>query len=163
MSLTSKEGGSSNIEPVPQGTHKAVCCGIYDIGSQHSQVYDKWNDSVIISWQIPLIRIQIEEEDLPRLLTFTYTNTLGERANLRKLLEGWRGRAFTPKELEGFDLSKVLGVSCIMQIIHKNGKGANANKTYANIQSITRRSFTSFAHASPAAPVPLGVKPYRSP
>jgi hypothetical protein len=85
---------------------------------------------------VPAFRIEIEGEDLPRVISNTYTVSLGDKANLRKLLQSWRGKAFTPAELEGFDLKNIVGVPCNIQIIHKNGKGANASKTYANIGSV---------------------------
>jgi len=136
MSLIAKESGGAVSEPVPQGTHSAVCVGIYDIGTQHSAKYTSWSESVVITWQLPSLRIEIDGDDLPRVISNTYTLSLGEKANLRKMLEGWRGRAFTPVELDGFSVSKLLGVPCMMQIIHKSGKGANASKVYANIGSI---------------------------
>lgn len=132
MSLIAKEGGNSNIDPIPQATHSAVCIGVYDIGCQYSEKYKKWDDSVIITWQFPSLRIEIDDEDLPRVLSNTYTVSLDPKANLRKLLESWRGKAFTPAELEGFDISKLLGVPCMIQIIHKKV----GEKTYANIGSI---------------------------
>ena len=44
---------------------------------------------------------------IARTISATYTLSLGERSNLRKMLESWRSRAFTPEELQGFDLEKV--------------------------------------------------------
>ena len=45
------------------------------------------------------------------------SNTLGKKATLRKLLEGWRGKAFTDEELkDGFDLSKLVGLGCQLVI-----------------------------------------------
>ena len=51
-----------------------------------------------------------------------YTASLSEKANLRRDLEGWRGRAFTPEELKGFDVFNVLGVPCQVTVTH-NDKG----------------------------------------
>ena len=51
-----------------------------------------------------------------------YTASLSEKANLRRDLEGWRGRAFTQEELLGFDVFNVLGTHCQVNVIH-NDKG----------------------------------------
>jgi hypothetical protein len=48
------------------------------------------------------------------------------------MLESWRGRPFTPAELDGFDLKKVLGANCFLNIVHGN-KG---DKVYANIATV---------------------------
>ncbi len=48
-------------------------------------------------------------------------------------LQSWRGKAFTAEELQGFDLRKVLGIGCQLQIIHKEG---NNGTTYANVETM---------------------------
>ena len=67
----------------------------------------------IFMWELPGEEIEIEGEMKPRAISETYTNSLGEKANLRKMLENWRGRAFTQEEMDGFDLRNVLGLSLI--------------------------------------------------
>ena len=57
--------------------------------------------------------------------------SLHERAALRKFLEAWRGRPFTPEELKGFDLTKLLGQPCLLGIVHQEREG----KTFAGISS----------------------------
>ncbi len=52
------------------------------------------------------------------------------------MLESWRGRAFTPVELDAFDVSKLVGVNCLLNVVHQNGTGVNSSKTYANVQSV---------------------------
>ena len=42
---------------------------------------------------------------------------MSEKANLRKHLESWRGRAFTADELNGFDSKNILGKSCMLSLI----------------------------------------------
>ena len=63
----------------------------------------------------------------PRAISETYTNSLGEKANLRKMLENWRGRAFTQEEMDGFDLRNVLGKACMISVVH--GTKATALRT----------------------------------
>jgi hypothetical protein len=61
-----------------------------------------------------------------------YTLSLHKKANLRKDLESWRGRAFTEEELAGFDLEVLLDVNCFLNIVHVVKDSA----TYANVASI---------------------------
>ncbi|MHA1379626.1 MAG: hypothetical protein ACTSRG_14730 [Candidatus Helarchaeota archaeon] len=46
--------------------------------------------------------------------------SLHAKATMRKFLESWRGKKFTKEELEGFDLQKILGKPCQLQIIHSD-------------------------------------------
>ena len=71
------------------------------------------------------------EDNRPFVVSGWYTISLNEKANLRAILEGWRGRSFTDDELGGFSLEDVLDKPCTLTVIH-NAKG---DKTYANIAS----------------------------
>jgi hypothetical protein len=52
-----------------------------------------------------------------------YTLSLNEKANLRKDLESWRGKAFSDAEIEnGFDIEKLIGANCYLNIA-QNDKG----------------------------------------
>ncbi len=134
MTLIAKEG--STFEPVSEGVHQAVCDAIFDLGTQYSEVFGKSAHKAVIIWELPGERIQVERDgetlDLPRVVSKQYTLSLGDRANLRKDLESWRGKTFTPEELKGFDIHKLMGANCMIQIIHKSKDG----RTYANISAI---------------------------
>jgi len=133
MSLIAEEGNKgTNFEPVAEGMHDAVCVWVVDIGEQYSQYYDKYQNKVIITWEIPGETIEIDGVELPRVISNTYTVSLGDKANLRKDLQSWRGKSFTQKELAGFDISNLRGVPAMLQVIHK----VDGDKTYANITSV---------------------------
>ncbi|MCL1855872.1 MAG: hypothetical protein FWF86_09075, partial [Clostridia bacterium] len=51
---------------------------------------------------------------------------------LRKMLQSWRGAAFTAEELQGFDLKKLLGAGCQLQLIHKT----NERGVFAVVENI---------------------------
>jgi hypothetical protein len=137
MGLTAKDtGGGSSFNPIPEGMHQAICYAVYDLGTQYNEVFGNSSHKVLVVWELPDERIDIEKDNeklnLPRSISKKYTLSLHEKASLRKDLESWRGKSFTPAELQGFDLTKLLGANCMLQIIHKK----KDNKTYANIQSI---------------------------
>jgi hypothetical protein len=123
MSLTVKEGVSfKNVNP---GTYVGRCVRVIDIGTQHSEFSGKpmIKKQIIISWELPTEKIfDGEFIGQPYMVSKFYTASLHEKANLRKDLEAWRGRAFTDEELKGFELTKVLGAPCMLSVIH-NDKG----------------------------------------
>ena len=139
MGLIAKEtgnGGGGNYEPIEAGMHQAVCYGIIDLGTHYDETYKKSNHKIMIQWEFPELRIDITRDgqtvNVPRITSKRYTLSLHEKAGLRKDLESWRGRAFTAEELRGFDVHNLLGVNCLLNIVHQTKDG----KTYANISSI---------------------------
>ena len=136
MGLIATDEGGASFDPIPEGIHHAICTSVYDLGIQFNEKFNTKKHEVLIQWELPEQRIQIESDegikDMPRATSKRYTLSLHEKANLRKDLECWRGKAFNSKELEGFDIFVLLGINCQIQIIH-NTKG---NKTYANISTI---------------------------
>ena len=137
MALLASDKGGGDFEPIPEGIHPAVCYGVYDLGNQWSEgskegkSWAKWTQKVLIQWELPLQRIEYEGEDRPKATSRIFTLSLDKKSNLRPFLQGWRGKSFTVEELEGFDISKLLGVNCQLQIIH----AVVGDNTYANIQA----------------------------
>lgn len=113
MSLIAKASGGSKFPILEAGSYPAMCYAIVDIGQQYNKTFNNYAQKVIFMWELPGEEIEIEGEMKPRAISETYTNSLGEKANLRKMLENWRGRAFTQEEMDGFDLRNVLGLSLI--------------------------------------------------
>ena len=114
--------------PAPEGLHQAVCVDVIDLGIQPSPWGDK--QKIEIRWQLD----QIDEETGKRFMVMSrYTTSLNEKANLRKHLEAWRGKKFTKEELDGFDVEKLLGVNCQLQVIHNLSDNGG---TFANVQAI---------------------------
>jgi hypothetical protein len=132
MAIIAKQENESNFSPIPEGVHTAQCYAIVDLGIHYSEKFDKKAHKVQIMWELPDEKYEHEGEELPRVISKEYTLSLGEKANLRKDLQAWRGKTFTEEELQGFDLKNVLGKGCQLQIIHTEKNG----KTYSNIASI---------------------------
>jgi hypothetical protein len=119
-------------DPVPAGTHHAVCYGVIAVGTQPSEKFTP-RQKIIVCFEIPSERITIKDQDLPRGISKRYTLSLNEKSNLRKDLQSWRGKPFTPTELDGFDVSKVIGSNCLISVLHSDRAGA----VYADITSIS--------------------------
>lgn len=131
MSLIAKKTGTT-FEPVKEGPHIGVCSSVIDLGHHHNPTYNKMQHKVLIVWELMDETITIEGKEVNRSINKIYTNTLSENGTLRKDLEAWRGKKFTEKELNGFDLSKLLGTACQLMIVHND----NGGSTYANISGI---------------------------
>lgn len=120
--LSVSAGGGSKIAPIEPGTYPAVCYGLVDIGYQYSAAFDNASRKVVIMWEIPDETITTEDGEKSRVISETYTASIGEKANLRKMLEAWRGKAFTDDELKCFNLRNIIGAGCMLSIIHQESK-----------------------------------------
>lgn len=130
MSLhVNAEGGS--FELIPAGVYAARCYRLVDMGTQKGNPAFGAKDQkkVMVSWE--LLDNEIKMNDgRPFAIHKTYTASLGEKANLRVDLEAWRNKKFTDEELKDFDLKKILGAYCQLQVVHsEDGK-------FANVQTI---------------------------
>jgi len=140
MGLLAKEPetGGSDFEIIPADTYHAICYAVWDLGTHYSEYYGKSSHKVLINWELPDLRIDIEKNgetlNLPRAMSKRYTLSLHKNAALRKDLESWRGKKFTSDELQGFDLRNLLGVNCLLQVIHNKVE----DKTYANVNSVSK-------------------------
>jgi len=137
MSLTAREKSGIETEPISAGVYVATCYGLVDLGTHHNPVFKKDEHKVLLQWELPDVREDFERDgqrvNLPRAISKRYTLSLSEKANLKRDLESWRGRKFTPAESAGFDLKAVLGSSCQLQIVHEVSK---EGQTYATIAAI---------------------------
>lgn len=135
MSLIVKEPeGGGKFPPIEPGTYAGVCYGVVDLGDHYSEMYDKSTRKLMVMWELPYETIETEDGVKPRTISETYSASLAEKATLRKMLEGWRGKVFSSEELKGFDISKLLGVGCNINIIRKEGK---EGKSYSKVQAVT--------------------------
>lgn len=140
MGFIAKDTGGGDYAPVEQGTHKAICNMVVDLGLQSLTWEGKTRPvhQCYVRWELPDERLSWtddkgQSQEGPMSIGRTYTVSLGPKANLRKDLEAWRGRAFTEEELAGFDLFNLLGKGCLINVTHKTKDG----KTYANIANIS--------------------------
>jgi hypothetical protein len=143
MSLNAKQPEQKEFEKVPEGSHIARCIKIIDLGTQVTEWagVEKLTPKAVIVWEIPGERIQYTNKDgkeveAPMTISSKYTVSLAPKANIRAVLESWRGKAFTQEELDGFNISKVLGVPCMLSIVHEPSK--DGTKIYANVSSVMK-------------------------
>lgn len=129
MAIMAKDTGGKDFKKVPPGAHFAICNMVVDCGLQEG-FNGKPQHKIYIRWEVPDERVSYEKDgkeiEGPCSIGNLYTLSLSEKANLRKVLENWRGRAFTAQELQGFDITQVLGKCCQIMVTHsEDGKYAN--------------------------------------
>lgn len=134
MSILANEGESKPKQLPPAGTHVARCFSIIDLGTQATPFGE--TRKIRITWELPDEVAVFKEEngEQPFVVSKEYTLSLYEKANLRHDLEAWRGKQFNESELKGFDISKLIGVPCLLAVVHKT---TDKGKTYANISSVS--------------------------
>ena len=117
----------------PEGSFSAVCVDELDLGIIKSSWggEERERHMVRLVWQIH----ELDPEDKRYLVKQDYTASLDEKAKLRKHLQAWRGRVFTPGELMGFDLANVVGVPCMVSIVHASGRKGG---TFANVDAVMK-------------------------
>lgn len=132
----SDSGGGNDFDPVPEGAHPAVCDMFVDLGLQETtgKFAGKVQHKIYLRWQIPSLRLSYEKDgqqiEGPMTIGSKFTLSLHEKSALRKLLQQWRGRAFTPEELKKFDVTTVVGKPCMISVSHSPREGGGV---YANV------------------------------
>ena len=124
MSIIAKDTGKEWELP-PEGLHPAVCCDVVDLGD----VDTEWGlrHKIDLRWQLDTLT----SEGKPHLITRRFNLSLHEKSTLRPFLEAWRGKRFSEAELQGFDLEKLLGANCQLQVIYNQG----SDRTFANVHT----------------------------
>lgn len=133
MPIIATAGSSKAYTPAPAGLHNGVCVDVVDLGYEKNKFDANKPDvrKVRIIWAI--------EEDNPDrpgeqfTVAGKWTLSINQKASLRKLLIPWRGRDFTPEEEKAFDIEKLIGVPCLLQVLHNVGEDG---QTYANVSSV---------------------------
>lgn len=142
MGFVAKDSGGGNFKRVPAGVHIGRCYSLIDLGTQltSGQYGEKMQHKIRIGWELfgedeegnPLV-VDVDGKQMPMTISKSYTMSLGEKANLRKDLSAWRGRAFDDNEAKAFDISKLVGAYCMVNVTTSETNG----KTYSNVAGLT--------------------------
>lgn len=140
--VASDAGGSGNFKRVPAGVFIGRCFSLIDLGTQHTegQYGVKLQHKIRIGWELfgeddagaPLT-IDVDGKEMPMTISKSYTVSLHEKSSLRKDLAAWRGKDFTDDEAKAFDVSKLLGAYCMVNVTTSETNG----KTYSNVAGLT--------------------------
>lgn len=120
-----------------KGNHDGRLIAVIDLGTQEFTYMNqvKKAKKVKLIWEL-FDETHIFDEAVgpqPFIISNDYTNSLDDRANLRKMLESWKGEPLTEEQIAGFDLFNLLGACATVNVVYTNGKGEKASEVYANI------------------------------
>lgn len=130
-------GGGGEFKRAPAGSHIAVCNLVVDVGIQPGRgAFPEPKHQIYVRFEIAAERVEYEKDgkkvEGPITIGMFYTASMSEKANLRKHLESWRGRAFTDEQAADFDVKAILGKGCMLTVIESE----KAGKVYSNIKGI---------------------------
>jgi hypothetical protein len=116
----------------------ARCYQVIDLGTQKTHYKGVLRDcaKVMIGWELVDPDAGTVKNGEMFTISKRYTGSLSERSLLCKDLIALRGCKFSDEELLDFDLSKVLGAYCQLQIIHTE---TEEGKLYTDVQTIMQR------------------------
>ena len=120
--IAGSNGDTSKYPSVPIGVHKARCVRIIDLDTQKNEYQGQisWKRQVLIIWEVPE---ELDSKNEPMTISKWYTLSLHDKSTLGGDLTSWRGRAFTETEKQGFDITKLSGVACNLNVVEgKTGK-----------------------------------------
>lgn len=125
------------LDPLEAGTYPARCFAIVLSGTVHNQTYDKDVTYINFGFEIPSESVKVGGDVTPRSIWARYTwPGTHEKASLRKMLEQWRGKAFTDDEIrKGFPFSKILGTPCILNL---TADPTPSGDVYNHISSVSK-------------------------
>ena len=140
--IATDAGGSGNFKRVPAGVFIGRCYSLIDLGTQMTdgQYGQKMQHKIRIGWELfgedeqgqPLT-VEVDGKEMSMTISKSYTVSLHEKSSLRKDLAAWRGRDFTEEEAKAFDVSKLIGAYCMINVTTSETNG----KTYSNVAGIT--------------------------
>lgn len=141
MSIIARMEDSANFQQVKPGMYVARCVSMIELGTIEEEYkgVKKKQRKVIIRWELPTEKTVFNPErgEEPFSVAKTYTISMHPDSNLRKDLESWRGVGFTEEQAEAFDITALLGVPCMLNIIQKPSK-SNPGRHYTTISSINK-------------------------
>lgn len=138
MAIIATTNSKGQSTPIEAGTYVARCYSMIYMGTltEEFQGQIKHQKKVRVTFELPteLKIYKAENGEQPQVIGKEFTLSMHEKGTLRKMLQSWRGKAFTDAEAASFDITKLLGKSCMLSIVHKVSKTGN---TYAEISTIS--------------------------
>ena len=131
---------STPREPIAAGNYPARCYQMLQIGTVTEVINGevKQLNKVRIGWELPTELKVFKEEngEQPLVISEEFNLSMHEKSSLRKMLASWRGKDFSEEEAKSFDITALLGKSCMINIIHKPSK-KDPSRIYEKIGSVS--------------------------
>jgi hypothetical protein len=137
----------------PEGTHIARCVRIIHLGTilEEYMGEQKEMNKIDITFELSEALHTFKDGDDPKpfVVSKEFTLSMGEKANLRKLIEGIIGTSLTQGEADAFDVESILDMPCLLSLKYKTSKAGNVR--------------VEIASASPLMKGQEAKKPYNQP
>ena len=113
----------------PEGTLKARCISLIQIGTVPVEWAGetKWLEKIRLTFELPeeLHKFKDGEDEKPLVISQEYTLSMGEKANLRPVVEGIIGTSLHQEEADSFDVETIVGMPCLLNVKHKKSAKGN--------------------------------------
>lgn len=123
---------SNEYEKVTSGNHTAICVGVVDLGIQPKWEGGEGRDRAMVCLVFE-IGDELQSDGSPFTYSLMFTQSLHEKAKLRKTLEQWRNKPFSADEMEVFNLASLIGAPCELSMGPKIGSDGKERIVINNI------------------------------
>lgn len=145
-----KPVSGGDYESCPAGNHPGVCIGLIDLGTHWESFQggpEKKQRKVLFVWEVDVgeegkVDRKVIGRDFNLTMREDGTVAYGNKSNIRKLLEGWRGKEYGPDE--DIDPEAVVGKGCLVSVKSK----ITANKKEISV-------------VDSVSALPKGMKPFK--
>jgi large subunit ribosomal protein L11 len=166
--IASSKGSSTPREPIAAGAYAARCYSIIDLGTREETIQGttKVLRKIRVTFELPDERRVFNEEkgEQPCVISKEFNLSLNEKSSLRGFLKSWRGKDFTEAEAAAFDVAKLIGAPCLLNIIHVAGKanpsppiGPALGQRGLNIMEFCKAFNAQTQGVEPGLPLPVVI------
>lgn len=112
----SNSEATKSYERCEAGVFAGRCIQVVELGT-HKNTHPKaepnsYKKELMIIWELA----ELMQDGRPFTVNWRGTNSLNEKSALYKMLIGWRGKPFTPEQLNKFALSNILDKTCMLNV-----------------------------------------------
>jgi hypothetical protein len=142
MPIIAENKGGGNFAPMPQGNYVARCYSMIQIGTVEGEYLGEKTiaHKVRLTFEFPTELKVFKEEngEQPYVLSKEFTLSMHEKSSLRKFLESWRGKSFSELEVKAFDITALIGKSCMVNVVHKEDKKGNNRADISSVGAMPK-------------------------
>lgn len=130
--VNARDNGGGGFDPHPEGQFAMTCVDVIYLGWKLEQYPGSPEKEVE---KAALVFASGERHDGGlHIVTAEMTVSMGEKANMRRVLQSWRGKSYTPEQVaQGVPLDKLHGQHALVNVEHITTK---AGRKFAKIGSI---------------------------
>ncbi len=129
----------SKRELAPAGTHRAVLYKVVNLGTLKTEWEGKEKDShkIRLYWELSDRKVKYEKDgkevEAPFSVGRKLTFSMGDNSHLYPIVQGMTG-GLTEEERWNFDIESLLGVPCLITLVHDEFNGTKYAKVTAATQ-----------------------------